>query len=88
MFAGMLLDRNIDDFVDSRDGATLEVMSSYLVCSSNTVAGGNSNTSLAIHWNASVRGSCKDPEPSSQVVALDVLLHCEVVMLGLLLSYV
>jgi hypothetical protein len=74
----MLLDRDIDGFVDSWDGATLEVMSTYLVCSSNTLAGGNSNISLAIHWNASVRGSCKDPQPSSQVVALDVLLRYEV----------
>jgi hypothetical protein len=78
MFAGMLLDRDIDGFVDSWDGATLEVMSSHLVCSSNTLAGGNSKISLAMHWNASVRGSFKDPQRSSQVEALDVLLRYEV----------
>jgi hypothetical protein len=56
----MLLDRDTDSFVDSWDGATLEVMSSHLVCSSNTLAEGKSDVSLAIYWNAGVRGSFKD----------------------------
>jgi hypothetical protein len=38
MFAGMLLDRDIDGFVDSWDGATLEVMSSHLVPCTGTPA--------------------------------------------------